>query len=803
MKHLLLIAFCGFAWASLAQTTEEPEPLSWPREVEGQNGLITVYQPQLESYDNNILQGRAAASVKDTDSGEPIFGAFWFKAFMYTDKDKRLVYLDRLDVTEVRFPDKEEAEIEDFKADLKAEVERSDIILSLDRLLAAMEEVEEMKTLADEINNDPPDIYYRTRSTALIRIDGEPILKETDTKGYSYVVNTPFFIVKQEKSGRHYLKGGDFWYESDQILRGWTEIKKPPKKVRKMAEDAVNEAEEDAGIGLDADTELEKAVFAPEIIAVTQPSELILVDGQPNYEPVPKTNLLYVTNSQNDILMETGGQKHYVLLAGRWYASRTLDDDDWTFVEPEQLPADFAKIPEGAKVNNVRTSVPGTPEARYAVLEQSIPQTATIDRKTATTEVQYDGNPQFARIPNTSLQVAENSDKTVLRSGNTYYVVDNGVWFASQTPTGPWRVSTERPQNLEAIPPSSPAYNTKYVYIYDYTPDVVYAGYLPGYTGSYVYNGVVVYGTGFWYRPWYRRYYYPRPWTWGFNVHYNPWVGWGFSFGYSFGWFNYGWHPRPYWWGPCGYRFGYRHGYYNWYPWRDRRYYNYNYRYGYNYRGRVYGPRPAAYSNVYRSRRDGVVHTGVTRPTVRPGTSRPSTRPGTSRPGTDRPSTRPGTDRPSTRPGTDRPSTRPGTDRPSTRPGTDRPSTRPGTDRPSTRPGTDRPSTRPGTDRPSTRPGTRPSTRPTRPPTTRPSTRPNDVYSDRRGNVYRRDQSGNWQQRDRSSWNQPNRRPQSLDRSYQSRSRGNINYNRSRQVRPQAPRSQPSRSGSSGRRGGG
>lgn len=56
----------------------------------------------------------------------------------------------------------------------------------------------------------------------------------------------------------------------------------------------------------------------------------------------------------------------------------------------------------------------------------------------------------------------------------------------SGTPDGPWTVSTEVPQAVNTIPPSSPVYNVRYVYIYDHTPDVVFTGYTPGYLGSYV-----------------------------------------------------------------------------------------------------------------------------------------------------------------------------------------------------------------------------------------------------------------------------------------------------------------------------
>jgi hypothetical protein len=77
---------------------------------------------------------------------------------------------------------------------------------------------------------------------------------------------------------------------------------------------------------------------------------------------------------------------------------------------------------------------------------------------------------------------------------------------------------------------------------------------------------VPVYGTGWYYPPYYGRWYYPRPPTWGFNVGYNPWTGWNFGLSWSNGFFSfgmswgggYGGHYRP--WGCCGgwYGGGYR-----------------------------------------------------------------------------------------------------------------------------------------------------------------------------------------------------------------------------------------------------
>jgi hypothetical protein len=133
------------------------------------------------------------------------------------------------------------------------------------------------------------------------------------------------------------------------------------------------------------------------------------------------------------------------------------------------------------------------------------------------------------------------------------------VWYAADSPKGPWQVADVVPDEIYTIPPSNPHYNTTYVYVYDSTPEVVYTGYYPGYVNSYVHGGSVVYGTGWYYPPYVSPYvYYPYCPTWGFGVGWNPWTGWmfGVSWGYgpvsiTVGFGGYGGYHG--WYGPPGY----------------------------------------------------------------------------------------------------------------------------------------------------------------------------------------------------------------------------------------------------------
>ena len=82
----------------------------------------------------------------------------------------------------------------------------------------------------------------------------------------------------------------------------------------------------------------------PTIIMATVPTELIVTDGEPEYKPVG-TDLLYVDNSESDVLVEIATQRHFVLLSGRWFAAPGVDGP-WSFVASDALPESFKEIPE-------------------------------------------------------------------------------------------------------------------------------------------------------------------------------------------------------------------------------------------------------------------------------------------------------------------------------------------------------------------------------------------------------------------------------------------------------------------------
>jgi hypothetical protein len=540
------------------------EDEGWPKEIESKGYIIQVYQPQIDDIVENEIQGRAAVSVKQAGSA-PVFGAVWIDAKIATDRNTRTVDILTVDVPTVRFPEASEEQQQRLATLLETEIPKWDLEISMDRLMTSLDGVEGPPGQAD-LNNDPPKIIFKNEPAVLVLIDGEPIMEDVENSKLQRVVNTPYLIVYDPGSKAYYLASNEVWFSARMIDGPWREDRSPPKEIASIEIPKSEEPE---------DEEMETDPRVPEIVVSTVPAELIFIDGEPNYTPMSDADLLYVNNTDSDVVYDIGEQQIYVLLSGRWFKSRAAEGP-WTHVPNDQLPAAFNDIPKDSENGHMRASVAGTEEAREAVLDAEIPQTAEVKRD-ATTTVEYDGKPQFEDVESTEVQYAVNTEKQVFKYKKTYYCCDEAVWYESSSATGPWKVCTDVPKEIYDIPASNPNHNVTYVTVYETTPEVVYVGYTPGYVNSYYYGGCMVYGTGWYYRPWYHHHYYARPATWGFHVRWNPWYGWSFGLSYSNGPFRLTIGTGGYggWWGPryyrpyprygyrAGYRAGYRHGYYH------------------------------------------------------------------------------------------------------------------------------------------------------------------------------------------------------------------------------------------------
>jgi hypothetical protein len=525
----------------------------WPRQVAAPGATIKVYQPQLDSWTGNTLDAYAAVAVKSEGSNDTAYGVIWFTARTEVDKVNRTVTLYNFNLTKYKFPSVANNGAQYAQA-LKSDLTWSQSI-PLDMLqssLATTAAVDQQKRYT--VKNDPPLIIFSSTPAVLALIDGQPSLSPPEDK-LQKVINTRALIIFDPSKQTYYLGLMDGWVQASELSGPWSAAKHEPKKELDRFREAAAANNQNQVLG-NPDQSLKQAYEdgeAPTVYVSMTPAELLLSQGQPDLVPIPGTSLLYVQNSGNDIFMDTANQMYYILVAGRWFNSNALQNGTWSYVPASSLPPDFAKIPPYSPKASVLVSVPGTPQAKEALIANQIPQTAAISRSTATLQVTYSGLPNFQPIQDTNLKYAVNTTTPVIDvPGNTYYAVENGVWFTSSNATGPWIVATSVPSVIYTIPPSCPIHYVTYAYVYDSTPKTVYVGYTPGYYGTVVSSdNVVVYGTGWAYPPvviantW-----VPSPYTYGVGAAFS-WSavgGWGLGFGLGMA---VGAACSP-WWGPVG-----------------------------------------------------------------------------------------------------------------------------------------------------------------------------------------------------------------------------------------------------------
>ena len=547
------------AAAKPSAATTPAAKLAWPRTFTDGDRSFSLYQPQITTWEGDQLAARSAVVVNSKGAKEPRYGVVWLEARTAVDKPARVVTLTDVKVTKATFPQAAASEGA-YLESIRKHIGNASRVVSLDQMEANFAASGSARAAAVEVKNDPPKILFATKPTLLVLIDGQPVLRDfADAQGVKLkrVVNTRPLVVQDEATGRYYLHAMRSWLAAPALEGPWGAAKEVPAAVQRLAEVLKDDKSVDL---LDPQAEGAAPAELPAVVISTKPAELIQTAGEPKYEPIPGTDLSFISNTDSAVFRHQKTQQSYVLVSGRWFVAPSLEGP-WAHLPGKDLPPDFKNIPPDGPRANVLVSVPGTPESREALIANSIPQTATVKISEAKLTLVFDGPPQFKPVDGASgLSYATNTTLPVIRidGDQTCWCVDNGVWFSARAPTGPWAVATSVPAIIYTIPPSSPLHYVTYVRVYGSGPDVVYVGYTPGYFGTVASSeGVVVYGTGYAYPAYVGTVYVGYPPTYGYGAGFAYGSMSGFAFGFTAGAMIGGCWSQPYW-GPC-YGGGYGH----------------------------------------------------------------------------------------------------------------------------------------------------------------------------------------------------------------------------------------------------
>jgi len=495
----------------------------WPRKLQKPGGTVIAYQPQVDNWkDFTNITWRQAFQMTPT-GGKQVIGAATFNGKTTVDNDKHMVVIFEIKVIDTFFPSLHESASAKIAQLFKIFVPEV-VNISLERIIAYIPKQESVPAV--NLKNDAPFIFVNYSPAVLLAVDGEPVLAAIKDTKLKFIVNTQWAVFLDTSKSQYYMLAGPRWLTAADLHGPWSAATKLPKDMEKLPKDP-QWADLKKVIPLAA----QSSVPIPRVFYSTVPAEVILFDGKPVYAKIPQTQLLYATNTDSAFFLYTPTNEYYFLAAGRWFRSKDMQGH-WTFASAD-LPADFAKIPPSSPASGILSSVPGTEEAKDAVLIAQIPTVMEIDPKSAAAQakVSYSGDPQFAPIGGTSLYYATNTADKVIKVGEVYYLCLQGVWFMSPHADGPWTTASSVPQVIYTIPPSSPVYNVTYVTQTTTSSGSVECSHTAGYLGAFVIGvtvgAVVANGTGYYYPPYmyYPPYGYPvyRPYPvpYGYGSFYN------------------------------------------------------------------------------------------------------------------------------------------------------------------------------------------------------------------------------------------------------------------------------------------
>ena len=519
----IFILILTLAWTGFSQ-----EP-GWPRLKTSSAGKLVFYQPQFAEWQNHRDLTFSMAFQLTPTGSKTVVGVADIRALTSANVDNRTVLISNFAITQTHFPSLDSDAAASMESLLTTFLPPEfTTVISLDRLVATVNKPETAPAVA--VRNDPPRIFVSNRPALLVQIDGKPVFGDILNTKLQFVVNTNWPLFLDKSRSTYYLFTGQQWLTANNLQGAWTITTTLPNDMSRLATDP-----QWSGLVAAINPPASRSGSAPVVFVCTTPAEVILFQGQPVYSGIPGTQLVYASNTEADVFVYSPTQQYYYLAAGRWFQSSSLQGP-WIYATPD-LPADFARIPLSSPASRVLVSVPGTEQAKDAVLLAQIPTTVTVDpaKAAAQAKVTYSGPPEFKPIEGTSLAYAVNTPDKVIRVGDVYYLCLQGIWFMSTTPQGPWQTASSVPGEIYSIPTSSPVYNVTYVTQTTNPDGNVQASYTAGYLGSFVVGltagAIIAGGTGYYYPPYFYYpalgypIYHPCAATYGYGAYYNPYTG--------------------------------------------------------------------------------------------------------------------------------------------------------------------------------------------------------------------------------------------------------------------------------------
>ena len=459
---------------SATQNTTPSGGTAWPVVLTSEGTNFQLHEPVVESWNQGILTARSVVVAQPANKGPSVPGSVTIKALTEADAATGLATLVNTEVLGVSFPaaaDKTQAWHEFLRFAVPPQIKTLPVAM----LESGQKIAKARQDAAAAAEVTAPRIIVSTRPAILAYIDGEPRYVPVKGTGMMGVLNTRVLLLK-DTQGNYFLHLYNGWVRAPSLDGPW-EISPGPPETRGLEQAARETGRANFLLGK-ADAQGRTPVLVadrlPDIIVVTQPTALIVLDGAPRYTTVAGTTLQYAINTSAHLFRDVTSGDVYVRVDGFWFRAPDINGP-WWHVPTASLPAGFTAIPDDSPKRSVKASIVGGP-----VPSSSDMSVVAADPRTATLSLNMAGDPVMEPIPGTKLNYVANASVPVIQIDiNNWYAVQNGVWFYATEATGPWTVTSKVPPEIYTITPSVPIYRAIHSRVMSTSTDVTYYGY-PG-----------------------------------------------------------------------------------------------------------------------------------------------------------------------------------------------------------------------------------------------------------------------------------------------------------------------------------
>ena len=183
----------------------------------------------------------------------------------------------------------------------------------------------------------------------------------------------------------------------------------------------------------------------PPIFTSTQPTALLIVEGEPVRAPLGDTKLEFVVNTNWDLFFEPEAKRYFLLNDKTWLSAEKLDGE-WSLAP--KVPAALAKAPKDWE--HIKKALPAK-----VTRGMKVPRVLFSDKPAEL--IVFEGAPVFQKIEGTRLLWAKNTESWVFQSSadSQHYFLVSGRWFRAPKLEGPWAYAgNDLPEDFKLIPPT-------------------------------------------------------------------------------------------------------------------------------------------------------------------------------------------------------------------------------------------------------------------------------------------------------------------------------------------------------------